>query len=922
MRPIYLKISAFGPYAGETVLQLDKLGAKGLYLITGDTGAGKTTIFDAITFALYGEASGANRDNSMLRSKYADPSTPTEVTLTFLYNRKQYTVTRNPEYTRPKTRGEGFTVEKANATLTYPDGREISRLKDVNNAIREILGVDRNQFSQIAMIAQGDFLKLLLADTKERQAIFREIFKTGYYQIFQERLKSESGQLSKQCDLVRSGVQQFISTIQCDEDDVLSISAEKAKEGNMLTDDVISLLETLIQEDSAREERIGQEIAEVEHALEENTGKISQAQEQKKALAELDSARKQLNDARPEAELLQSTAMREQARKTEVETLISQAAQIDAAIPSYDELDQCQKSNAVLEKQLTLRQKNVQEKRRHQKLMQEEYFQAKQLYSTLENAGVQKEKLVNQRELLLTRRKALLELAQDLDELQALKAQVSAAQKKYLFESHSARSAQNNYNAMHQAFLDEQAGILAAGLREGIPCPVCGSTDHPQKAALSQNAPTQAQLKQAKENAEKAEQKAAEASRIAGKLQGSADAMESSVQAKTLALLGTQASADVSEQIEVMLAALDNELKILNKNIQEENLRLNQKLQLEQQLPEKEADAIRLEQEIAGLDAEIAALLARIDENRKNCDSLASKLIFESKAAALEHRKNLLSQADAITKRISQSEKALQGCLDRITGLNARISQLELLLANTEILDSNSLINHKNTLLQQKNVLQIKLRSVHARLVTNRAALEGIRAKAVSLAELECKWTMVKALSNTANGNISGQQKIMLETYIQKTYFDRVIERANLRLMPMSGGQYELKRRVSADNRVSQSGLDLDIIDHYNGSQRSVRTLSGGESFMASLSLALGLSDEVQFSAGGIQLDTMFVDEGFGSLDEESLRLAIRTLSDLTEGNRLVGIISHVSELKERIDQQIIVTKEKTGGSRVQIRTE
>ena len=254
MRPLKLKISAFGPYAGVTELNLEKLGENGIYLITGDTGAGKTTIFDAITFALFGEPSGDNRESSMLRSKYAEPDIPTEVELVFSNNGKEYTVKRNPEYERPAKKGDGMTAQKADACLTYPNGRVVTKPKDVSVAIREIVGIDRNQFSQIAMIAQGDFLKLLLAETKDRQKIFREIFKTGYYQILQDKLKSESGALSRKYDEAKLSVQQYINGILCDEDDVLSLEVEKAQAGNMMTADVIELIKILIKNDKKQRE--------------------------------------------------------------------------------------------------------------------------------------------------------------------------------------------------------------------------------------------------------------------------------------------------------------------------------------------------------------------------------------------------------------------------------------------------------------------------------------------------------------------------------------------------------------------------------------------------------------------------------------------------------------------------------------------
>lgn len=250
MRPIKLTVSAFGPYAGKTVLDLDKLGENGLYLITGDTGAGKTTIFDAITYALYGEASGDNRDASMFRSKYAEATTPTEVELVFSYAGKTYIVKRNPEYDRPKSRGEGYTTQKAEAQLTYPDGRVVTKQRDVDNAIRDIMGINRSQFLQIAMIAQGDFLKLLLAPTEERKKIFRQIFKTQLYQDLQDRLKKESGQLNDKCDAARNSIKQYIDGITCDENDVLCIEVEKAKNGLLPAKDVMDLIDRLLTQDN------------------------------------------------------------------------------------------------------------------------------------------------------------------------------------------------------------------------------------------------------------------------------------------------------------------------------------------------------------------------------------------------------------------------------------------------------------------------------------------------------------------------------------------------------------------------------------------------------------------------------------------------------------------------------------------------
>ena len=253
-----------------------------------------------------------------------------------------------------------------------------------------------------------------------------------------------------------------------------------------------------------------------------------------------------------------------------------------------------------------------------------------------------------------------------------------------------------------------------------------------------------------------------------------------------------------------------------------------------------------------------------------------------------------------------------------MTAVSASVIQLKKQLEDTTAIDMDALSQKKAALTAQKAECLKEQKAIHNRLTTNRSCGKSIRKKSTELAALEEKQKWMRALSDTANGSVKGKERIMLETYIQTTYFDRIVARANVRLMKMTGGQYDLKRRKTAENMRSQSGLELDVIDHYNGTERSVKTLSGGESFQASLALALGLSDEVQMSTG-IQLDTLFVDEGFGSLDPESLNQAYHTLAGLTEGNRLVGIISHVAELKERIDKQIVVTKEKCGGSNAHI---
>ena len=324
------------------------------------------------------------------------------------------------------------------------------------------------------------------------------------------------------------------------------------------------------------------------------------------------------------------------------------------------------------------------------------------------------------------------------------------------------------------------------------------------------------------------------------------------------------------------------------------------------------------EKTLTSVTAEIAALTEKAKSSEFQINALRGKLAFPDKAAAEAEIASLQAEADRLHKNLKAAETAYNQCKERLAGVRGTIAQLRKQLEDGTDIDAEQLQEEKNGYTAQKSAATAKQKSVHARISANQNALEGISRQATEMEKLDKKYAWMKALSDTANGTVYGKDKMMLETYIQATYFERILARANIRLQKMSGGQYDLKRRVEADNKKSQSGLELDIIDHINATERSVNTLSGGEAFLASLALALGLSDEVQMSTG-IHLDTLFVDEGFGSLDSDALSKAYNTLAGLTEGNRLVGIISHVAELKEKIDKQIVVKKEKTGESRAEI---
>ena len=918
MRPIKLTVSAFGPYAEKTVLDLDRLGTSGLYLITGDTGAGKTTIFDAITYALYGEPSGDTREVSMFRSKYAKPEMPTEVELVFSYGDKEYTVKRNPEYERPKTRGEGFTKQKAEAVLEYPDGRVITKEKEVTKAIESIMGIKRSQFMQISMIAQGDFLKLLHASTDERIKIFRQIFKTNLYDTLQRNLKKKTGELGDQCNAAKSSIKQYIDGISCDEDDNLSIKVKKAKDELLPMEEVVELIEQLIEQDSEKYAAI-QELMKARDnqlaTINENLGKIEQYEKLQNSLEE---AEKALAAELEAQKTLQATFDSENKKIPEREQLADNKSKIEAEYPHYNKLAELEEEIQTTDKNISEQEKRLSDDKAQYEKDAAAFAVLKDESKSLTNAGENKAKLENSLDKAVDRQAKLQALSNIFKEWHKMSRELDCLQKEYTEAASASEEANQTYEARNRAFMDEQAGIIAEKLEAGKPCPVCGSLEHPCIAKKSESAPTEAQLKKIKSVAEKARKDAEEKSSQCGTKKATLNAKADELKKKIKELWQDISLEEAETILSAELSAVKDEISELNKAIEDEKKKVKRRDELAEIIPKKEAELEKVKHENSELEKKLESEKSALAEKTKQRDKEKVDLRFENKTAAEKEVQSLQKQIDEMKKAHDKAQGELQESERKSAGYELSIKGLKEQLPSCEF-DKEGETKRKKEI-EEKKVADDELsKAFHTHIQTNRNALDNIRSRMSNLAELEKRYTWIKALSNTANGNISSKEKVMLETYIQMTYFDRIIARANTRFMIMSGGQYELKRRKEAENNKSQSGLDLDVIDHYNGTERSVKTLSGGESFKASLSLALGLSDEIQASAGGVKLDTMFVDEGFGSLDDESLDQAMRALSSLTDGNRLVGIISHVNELKSRIDKQIVVTKDKSGGSKASI---
>lgn len=918
MRPLKLKMVGFGPYAGVQELDFDRLGSSGLYLITGDTGAGKTTIFDAITFALFGEASGNNRNPSMLRSKYAKEDMPTRVELTFAYGGKVYTVTRNPTYERAKIKGTGTTTESAGAELTYPDGRQVTKNGEVDAAIREIIGLTREQFSQIAMISQGDFRKLLQADTKERQEIFRDIFKTDLYVLLQNQLKEKAGEVRSQRDQASQSIRQYINGVTCDEDSVYALDAQKAKNGELPITEVIELFRTLLEQDRQAELALEAELAAVEKELEQITSQLTQAEAYEAAKTVL--AERVAEEAALSAQLEIARDALSAAQETvpEQEGMQSRITETELLLPSYDELEAYRAARAAAQAELAKAQTTQENAVKEKNDLTTEITGLRTEQKDLADVSAEKEKLTAQRQQLVDRQKEFAAFLSGMAVLAREQTALAVKQQDYLNAEKVSSELLREYEVKERAFLREQAGIMASSLTAGMACPVCGSIEHPHPAVLAEDAPTEADVKAAKAKYDTAQRRANEASNEAQKRKGIVDTTEEALAKELDSLIPGISLADGAKAAEEQENLLAVQIEGLNVQIVALTKKMARREELDVLLPKKELLLRAAEETITVKTAEIASLTAKAESSEAQIHALRSKLAFPDKAAAEAEISALRAESDKLRQNLQTAETAHNQCKENLAGVRGTIEQLHKQLEGGVDIDTVQLRTKKDEYAAQKAVVMAKQKIVHTRISANETALQGVSAKAAEVERLDKKYVWMKALSDTANGSVSGKDRVMLETYIQTTYFERILARANIRLQKMSGGQYDLKRREKADNKQSQSGLELDIIDHINTTERSVNTLSGGEAFLASLALALGLSDEVQMSTG-IHLDTLFVDEGFGSLDSESLSKAYNTLAGLTEGNRLVGIISHVAELKEKIDKQIVVKKEKTGESRAEI---
>lgn len=905
MRPLYLTLSAFGAYAGKTELDLRQLGERGLYLITGDTGAGKTTIFDAIAFALFGTPSGDGRESSMLRSKFAAPETPTKVELTFSNGGKTYKIKRNPEYERPKSRGTGTTKEQPRVELVLPDGKVLTRHADVEEKIRDILGVDRDQFCQIAMLAQGEFRKLLLAGTRERASIFRSIFKTDLYTKFQERVYKDCTAISRELNEVQKAFEQYAAGIVLPEDTELPPENELSE-----------FLAGLLKADRTQDDAWEKELTEIGKKLDTLTADAVKAAADEENRSELRKARLSLAEAEKTVSESGIALEKEKACEPELVKLAEALKALEEERKAHDELMDTEKKAAAAKKtaddaaaRLSRLEVSRDELREHLSREREEYHA---LAASAENlAKLQQEKTVLSQYLddLRKYETALQTLAKRKDAADAARDAYTRARSE---EEHLFAEAQE----LRRRFNDEQAGVLASTLHEGEPCPVCGALTHPHPAQCTPDAPDEKKVKDAEKKAKAAWERVNKASEASGIAKNAFETAQKEEAEQREKLFGVKEKIDLEAEKRAAArrcAEKDGEIRKESENAARFET-------LGRKIPEEEKRLAEMDAPITEAQKTAADTQSALTSLRQTADKLRTGLKYENAAEVEKEKQQVLARQSEMEHARERAEEALVAAKERRSAEQGKVEKLEELVSDAPLVDLAAIAEEKNCLTQRKDDLTNRRRALDRRITANDSAKKGIDKKAGERRALEERWTWMKPLSETANGGL--KDHISLETYVQMTYFDRILARANAHLMQMSGGKYDLKRREGAAKNGGQNGLDLDVIDHYNGSERSVKSLSGGETFLASLSLALGLSEEIQSSAGGVQMDTLFVDEGFGSLDEETLRQAMRALRELSEGDRLIGIISHVSELRREIDRQIVVKRSKDGASRAEIITE
>lgn len=1043
MKPVYVKMSAFGSYAGVETIDFTEVN-HGIFLITGDTGAGKTTIFDAITYALYDETSGGKRDGEMMRSQYAQEDTRTYVELKFIYNGQTFIITRSPKQNRISKRknkdGEyTMTVESPSVELIQPDGLPFpGKIKETNQKIVDIVGLDVNQFTQIAMIAQGDFLKLLHAPSKERKEIFAKIFNTKIYGRMEEELRCRMKALYGKLEDNRKFIIREMENILCIEGS--SFATQWAEMPRFLENDsdkLIDLIKQINEEARNKEEETGNALKTNQEDINKVIADIKQAQDINKLFDSLENVQKkkeELEGRKPQMDysVLRITAAKKASQiepketaflrkqkemeecshritdikswldinkktlearkqlKEETETsykqqnpdLLTKISKINELLPKYILFEEMTSSIGIISKQKSMAKTGLDKVTENIRVSKECQDRISKEQEQLKNQSDQVILLTQSVEKLSEKKETLENLLTSVQSLQKLQLAFQHATQNFDNADKVAREQASMYDQMYQQFIEGQAGLLAHELKEGCPCPVCGSTSHPQRAVQAATNVNQIQLQSAKkekENAEQVQKQKYDALQQAkqnyeskktlvehdGKKVISSDFSAVTISEDDITTLLTECCKQLQTETKKEKQAKEAKIRY-DKNASEIIKRKDafesyteQKAIVEKTLTDleikyaaaetkiitlketllyenKEAAEVELSasrEQILGLEAAMTkasdnyqSFLYQVTEKHGNLKSeegglirLTAEVKQSEEAFQIEIEKQGFTDKEGYhaallpAKEIEELEKGYQSYREEVIKTEENLKNyIDQTAGKTKLLTA-AMEERKVALEQQTSQLNETNMTVYGIRTRNELVLE----KAAKLLEDRLKtkeeYSIISRLDSTANGKLS-QCHLNFQTYIQRRYFNAILREANKRLYVMSNSQFILKCRDVEDlSAQGEVGLDLDVYSMVNDQSRDVKTLSGGESFMAALAMALGLADIIQNTAGSIHIDTMFIDEGFGSLSDETRMQAIQILHDLSEGKRLVGIISHVTELKAQIGTKLLVTKGEKG---------
>lgn len=880
MKPERLIISGWGPFKCREEIDFTQFDGRGLFLVTGATGAGKTTIFDAITYALYGNLSGERREKNSVRSDFAEPDTPTFVELLMQHGGREYRVKRNPEYCRPSKRAKnGMTKEKENAILWLPDGSATEGVREVNEKLRALLSLDYGQFKQLTMIAQGEFSRMLLASPREKTTIFRSIFGTEIYERFAQQLKARAQALYGEVQEQKNKL----------EEDVRLLLANEAER------EALSALRELTDTPYWNYGKIGEELADLsaqaaakEAALQTE---CSALQEKKDRLTEEVTRRKLVNEQLERLAAAKQTLSELAEREEEYDGMRARLLRGQAAERLKGAVQRKELAGVYLEKN------RKQEQSVRKMLAQQEQEQAALAFFALRGQEIQAY-------MTLVRRRAELEaqVAAEEKQRELAAADWEQAKQHFLKAEQEKNEKQAAYEHADQKYRYAVVGVAARMLKPGKPCPVCGSEVHPDPAKEEPGLPSETELAALRGAWEQAAHRETEAQALAAEKRALAEAAEkraaeSRENGQVLKMQVQCAGEALAEAAEGLLSPAFFE------KTQEEQLSF---------LQDKER---RLEQLSALLDA------GREQLDRLKKEQLSCEQEWEESRTALEEgllREGFFTEAacrEAVLTEEDRSglEQQLAYFTERKNAAEGVRAHLESILSVREKYDLSQLAGEQELLRVELAARQQAWKRAHAFSDAAERTKQLFGKKQAGIAEAEEAYGYVRDLDNLASGN--NARRLVFEQYVLSDCFDRILTAANLRLYRMSGSRYEMFRVEEAgDGRVKDS-LEIEVKDYYTGKTRSVKTLSGGECFKAALSLALGMSDVIQAENGGIQVDALFIDEGFGALDQESLDQACEVLTGLVKSDRMIGIISHVAELRERIDSQLIIEKTNSGSS-------